>query len=58
MWKSRQEIKDTYIDHLDSVRMSGLGHENSRSEILSVMLQTLKDFDAGNEILPFSILSR
>lgn len=57
MWKSRKEIKKTYLDHLHSVRMSGLGHENSTGEIYSHMLETLREFDEGEKSLPFNVLT-
>lgn len=49
MWKSRDEIRKTYLEHLDSVRISGLGHENYRSEILSNMLECMREFDEAQE---------
>jgi len=49
MWANREEIRKTYLDHLDSVRMSGLGHEHYQSEILSNMLQNMKEYDEAQE---------
>lgn len=57
MWKTKKEIKKTYIDHIDSVRMSGLGTENYRSEILGHMLETLKEFDEGLDFPDFRYLT-
>ena len=58
MWKSKEEIVETFLDHLDSVAMSGCGHETSGQEILSIMHQTVEDFESGEESLPFSVVVR
>lgn len=53
MWTSREEIRQTYLDHLDSVRLSGLGHEHSQGEILGAMLQEMKEFDEA-QVKPYA----
>ena len=57
MWKNKEEIKKVFLDHLDSVKMSGLGSESYRSEILSALLQAEKEFDEGEKSLPYSVLT-
>lgn len=56
MWKSKREIIDTYVSHMESVKMSGLGHEGSNAEIVSIMRQTVADFEAGEQSPPFHLL--
>jgi hypothetical protein len=45
MWKSREEIKKTYLDHLDSLAMWGKADEGARASVHQMMQDQLREWD-------------